>query len=52
MALSGQSKYEQVEEMYRQALELMETVLGKEHSSTLASMDNLASLMSVRFEYS
>jgi hypothetical protein len=29
MALKGQSKYEQVEEMYRQALRPMKKVLGK-----------------------
>jgi len=33
MALSGQGKYKQAEEMYRQALGLVETVLGKEHPS-------------------
>ena len=35
-------KYEEAEQMYRQALELREAVLGKEHPDTLASIDNLA----------
>jgi hypothetical protein len=35
-------KYEQAEEMYRQALRLSEMVLGKEHPSTLTSMNSLA----------
>jgi hypothetical protein len=36
--LRDQGKYEQAEEMYRQAFLLMETVLGKEHPSTLTSI--------------
>jgi hypothetical protein len=40
--LSDQGKYEQAEEMHRQTLGLKGTVLGKEHPSTLTSMDNLA----------
>ena len=36
--LSNQGKYEQAEEMHRQALGLSETVLGKEHPFTLTSM--------------
>jgi len=41
--LDDQSKYEEAEEMSRQALGLRETmVLGKEHPSTLTSMNNLA----------
>jgi hypothetical protein len=42
--LSHQGKYEQAEEMHRQALKLRETALGKEHPSTLTSMSNLASI--------
>ena len=41
-ALNGQDKYEQAEGMHRRALGLRETVLGKEHPDTLASMNNLA----------
>jgi hypothetical protein len=37
-----QGKYEQAEEMFRQALRVRETVLGKEHPDTLMSMYNLA----------
>jgi len=32
--------------MHRQALRLSKTVLGKEHPSTLASMNNLAGVLS------
>jgi hypothetical protein len=44
--LRRQGKYEQAEEMHRQGLRLGETVLGKEHSSTLTSMHNLATVLS------
>ena len=44
--LRHQGKYEQAEEMQRQALELQETVLGKEHPETLAGMNNLAMVLS------
>jgi tetratricopeptide (TPR) repeat protein len=40
--LDDQGKYEEAEEMSRQALGLKEKVLGKEHPSTLTSMNNLA----------
>jgi hypothetical protein len=33
--------YEQAEEMHRQILGLQKTLLGKEHPSTLGSMNNL-----------
>jgi len=36
--LSNQGKYEQAEEMHRQALGLRETVLGKEHLFRLTSI--------------
>ena len=42
LVLRDQGKYEEAEEMHRQAIRLRETVLGKEHSKTLISMDNLA----------
>ncbi|KAK8002369.1 response regulator [Apiospora arundinis] len=35
-------KYAEAEQMHRQTLGLRETVLGREHPSTLASMNNLA----------
>jgi tetratricopeptide (TPR) repeat protein len=38
LVLRGQGKYERAEEMYRQALEPLETLLGKEHPSTLANV--------------
>jgi hypothetical protein len=41
----GQGKYEQAEEMLRQALGLSETVLGKEHPDTLRSMNNVAAVL-------
>jgi hypothetical protein len=44
--LSDQGKYEQSEEIHLQALRLKNTVLGKEHPSTLASMNNLAEMLS------
>ena len=37
--------------MYRQFLALMETVLGKEHPSTLRSMNNLAEVLSSQGKY-
>jgi len=41
-SLHQQGKYTEAEAMDRQALQLIETVLGKEHPDTLASMNNLA----------
>jgi hypothetical protein len=40
--LRYQGKYKQAEEMHRQTLGLCETVLGKQHPSTLRNMNNLA----------
>ena len=37
-----QGKYSEAEAIYRQTLQLRETVLGKDHPDTLASMNNLA----------
>jgi hypothetical protein len=37
--------------MYRQALTLSETVLGKEHPDTLMSMNNLADILSSQGKY-
>ncbi|RYP39568.1 hypothetical protein DL766_000390 [Monosporascus sp. MC13-8B] len=37
-----QGKYDEAEQMYRQALELKKAVLGKEHPSTFTNMNNLA----------
>jgi tetratricopeptide (TPR) repeat protein len=39
------------DKMYRQTLGLCETVLGKEHPSTLTSMNNLATVLSDQGEY-
>ena len=44
--IRNQANYEKIEEMYRQALALTETVLGKEHPTTLTSMNNLAEVLS------
>jgi Tetratricopeptide repeat len=49
--LSSQGKYEQGEEMHRQVLEPRETVLGKEHPSTLTSVYYLAYLVSTRKQF-
>jgi tetratricopeptide (TPR) repeat protein len=51
LVLSHQGKYEEAEEMHRQALRLRETVLGKEHPDTLTSMNNLASVLSNQGKY-
>ena len=51
VVLTGQGKYEQAEEMHRQALGLSETVLGKEHPATLTSMNNLATVLSNQGKY-
>ena len=45
--LTRQGKYEQVEEIFRQTLELEEAVLGKEHPPTLTSMNNLENVQSL-----
>jgi tetratricopeptide (TPR) repeat protein len=49
--LRDQGKYEQVEEMLRQALRLRETVLGKEHPDTLTSISNLATVLRDQGKY-
>ncbi len=49
--LSRQGKHKEAEEMHRQALALRETVLGKEHPSTLTSMNNLAGVLSRQGKY-
>jgi hypothetical protein len=46
--LSDQGKNEEAEEMYRQALRLSETVLGKEHPPTVMSIYNLAYMLSTQ----
>ena len=45
LVLSDQGKYEEAEEMHRQALKLYETVLGEEHPDTLTSVYCLAYLL-------
>lgn len=47
----NQGQLKEAEEMHRQGLALMETVLGKEHSSTLRSMDNLNGVLSSQGKY-
>ncbi|PVH68527.1 hypothetical protein DL98DRAFT_542347 [Cadophora sp. DSE1049] len=44
-------KYEEAENMHRQALRLRETALGKEDPSTLMSMNNLANTLSDKGVY-
>jgi tetratricopeptide (TPR) repeat protein len=51
IVLKDQSKYEQAEEMLRQAFRLRETVLGKEHPSTLMSRNNLAGVLMDQGKY-
>jgi tetratricopeptide (TPR) repeat protein len=43
--LQSQGKYDKAKPIYQQTLLLIEKVLGKEHPSTLAIMNNLASLL-------
>jgi hypothetical protein len=43
--LTGQGKYEQAEEMHRQALRVREMVLDKEHPDTPTSVNNLATVL-------
>jgi tetratricopeptide (TPR) repeat protein len=51
LALSDQGKYEEVEEMHRQVLRLLETVLSKEHHDVLSSMNNLAGVLRDQGKY-
>ncbi|KAK4653773.1 hypothetical protein QC762_0087050 [Podospora pseudocomata] len=44
-------KYEEAEQMHRQALQLSEKVLGKEHPHTLGSMNNLALVLYSQGKY-
>ncbi|KAK3383706.1 hypothetical protein B0T24DRAFT_645911 [Lasiosphaeria ovina] len=48
---SQMAKYEEAEQMYRQALELNEKVLGREHPSTLDSMNNLGLVLGSQGKY-
>ena len=43
--LQGQGKYEEAEKIYRQVLASKESVLGKEHPSTLKSINNLVGVL-------
>jgi hypothetical protein len=43
--LSSQGKYEEAEAMHRQDLEGSEKVLGREHPSTLRSIDILSGFL-------
>ena len=49
--LRDQGKYEQAEEMHRQALRLREMVLGKEHLATMTSMFGLAVVLMDQGKY-
>jgi tetratricopeptide (TPR) repeat protein len=49
--LNDLGKYEQAEEMHRQALGLRETALGKDHPFKLKSMGNLALVLSSQGGY-
>ncbi|KAK3352633.1 hypothetical protein B0T25DRAFT_189556 [Lasiosphaeria hispida] len=44
-------KYKEAEQMHRQALQLYEKMLGKEHPSTLSSMNNLALVLDSQGKY-
>ncbi|RYP79040.1 hypothetical protein DL771_000018 [Monosporascus sp. 5C6A] len=44
-------KYKEAEVIYRQTIELEEKLLGKEHPSTLASMNNLAEVLKCQGKY-
>jgi len=44
-------KYQEAEQMHRQALELKEKVLGKEHPDTLNSMNSLANVLGNQGKY-
>jgi tetratricopeptide (TPR) repeat protein len=51
ISLSQQGKYAEAEAMDWQALQLQETVLGKDHPDTLASMNNLAESLRQQGKY-
>lgn len=44
-------KYDEAEQMYREALGLYEKVLGREHPDTLTSMNNLALVLDSQGKY-
>ncbi|KAK0623518.1 hypothetical protein B0T14DRAFT_425965 [Immersiella caudata] len=44
-------KYKEAEQMHQQALQLREKVLGKEHPSTLTSMNNLGNVLDGQGKY-
>ncbi|KAK0728575.1 hypothetical protein B0T26DRAFT_869597 [Lasiosphaeria miniovina] len=51
IVIDNQGKYEEAEQIYRQALQLTEKVLGKEHPSTLNSMNNFANMLDRQGKY-
>jgi len=51
VVLDSRGKYDEAEMMHRQALELKERVLGKEHPSTLTSVYCLAYLLHGQEQY-
>ncbi|KAK4220531.1 hypothetical protein QBC38DRAFT_378792 [Podospora fimiseda] len=44
-------KYKEAEQMHRQALQLYEKVLGKEHPEKLTSMNNFACVLDRQGKY-
>ncbi len=44
-------RYQEAEQMYRQAFELEEKILGREHPDTLASISNLATILQYQGKY-
>jgi tetratricopeptide (TPR) repeat protein len=49
--LLAQGKYEEAEQIYRQTLELMEKVLGKEHPEAHAAMMNMGTVLLKQGKY-
>ncbi|RYP03439.1 hypothetical protein DL765_010496 [Monosporascus sp. GIB2] len=48
LVLRRQGKYEEAEQMHRQALQLQEKVLGREHPSTARNRKNLADCLAAK----
>ncbi|RYP45025.1 hypothetical protein DL770_011441 [Monosporascus sp. CRB-9-2] len=51
LVLDSQGKYDEAEQMHRQALALSQAVLGREHPDTLKSMRNLALVLHSQGKY-
>jgi tetratricopeptide (TPR) repeat protein len=50
-SLSVLGKYQEAEQIHRQALELREKVLGREHPNTLTSINSLGSILNNEGKY-